>query len=168
MIQQVANAKDTKQCSASGCGRATHARGLCQKHYDQSRSRETHPRATPAAKSPRASDGTREETATTCSFPGCTSPHHARGYCKSHYSRVRRRGKSKTGKGRAGQCEIAGCSRLSVRNKRCASHLVALPGTPRRMTKVERLAEIRKRHELMKREIEKIRQSFENEKNDKR
>jgi hypothetical protein len=34
------------------------------------------------------------------------------------------------------------------------------------MTKAERLDEIRKRHELMKQEIEVIRKTFENEKND--
>ena len=162
----MSNVDKKQQCSVAGCERAMHARGLCQKHYDQSRSRETHSSETPAPTPARTVSGSGQATPTTCSFPGCTAPHHARGYCKSHYSQVRRRGKSKRTKGRASQCEIAGCSRLAVRNKRCAKHLVVIEGGPRRMTKAERLAEIRKRHELMRREIEQIRQSFENEKND--
>ncbi len=162
----MANAKETKRCSASGCQRASHARGLCQKHYDRSRSRETKPSATSAPAASRAGGGSEDAAAISCSVPGCTAPHHARGYCKSHYSRVRRRGKAKRGTGRASQCEIAGCSRLAVRNKRCASHLAVIKGGPRRMTKAERLAEIRRRHELMRREIEVIRKTFENEKDD--
>jgi len=135
-------------------------------HYDQSRSREAKAGARPAPAARSAAGGSQGLAHTTCSFPGCTAPHHAKGYCKSHYSQMRRRGKSRTGEGRAAQCEIAGCSRLAVRNKRCASHLKVIKGGPRRMTKAERLGEIRRRHELMRREIETIRKSFENEADD--
>lgn len=159
----MANADKTKRCSAPGCDRATHARGFCQKHYDQSRGREPRAGTPPPPDAPRAVARPREDAEMTCSFPGCTAPHHAKGYCKSHYSRARRRGRSKSAEGRASQCEIAGCSKLAVRNKRCATHLKIVKDGPRRMTKAERLGEIRKRHELMRREIEIIRQSFENE-----
>jgi len=162
----VAKANEKTRCSAPGCSRPVHARGLCQMHYDQSRSREAKdgPKPTPAA---RGAAGEPQRSAhTTCSFPGCAAPHHAKGYCKSHYSQVRRRGKSKSGQGRAAQCEIAGCSRLAVRNKRCANHLKVVKDGPRLMTKAERLGEIRRRHELMRREIETIRKSFENEADD--
>jgi len=162
----VADASKTKRCSAPGCGQPTHARGLCQKHYDQSRARETRPRAAPASGAPKAAGRPRQVAETTCSFPGCTAAHHAKGYCKSHYSRARRRGRSRSAEGRASQCEIAGCSKLAVRNKRCAAHLKVVKGGPRRMTKVERLGEIRRRHELMRREIERIRQSFESERDE--
>jgi hypothetical protein len=162
----VAKASKSKTCSESGCGRATHARGLCQKHYDQSRARDTRPRGATAPEPARPAGRPRQATETTCSFPGCTAAHHARGYCKSHYSRARRRGKSRSTAGRASQCEIAGCSRLAVRNKRCAQHLKVVKDGPRHLTKVERLGEIRKRHELMRREIERIRQSFESEKDE--
>ena len=146
-----------------------HARGLCQKHYDQSRSRDPHSRAASGWDAPRTATGEeaglrpREPGLTTCSFPGCSAPHHAKGYCKSHYSRAKRRGRSKGGDGRTSQCEIAGCSRLAVRNRRCAEHLKVIRGGPRRMTRAERLGEIRRRHELMRREIERIRQSFDDE-----
>lgn len=135
-------------------------------HYDRSRSRQTKAGAKPAPATCGAAEGSKKVAHTTCSFPGCTAPHHAKGYCKSHYSQMRRRGKSRSGKGRAAQCEIAGCSRLAVRNKRCASHLKVIKGGPRRMTKAERLGEIRRRHELMRQEIETIRKSFENEADD--
>ncbi len=162
----MAKNEDTTRCAAPGCESARHARGFCQKHYDQSRARKTPSHAGPEPAPPRVDARPREATATACSFPGCTALHHAKGYCKSHYSRVRRRGKSKTAEGRASQCEIAGCSKLAVRNRRCAAHLNAVRGGPRRMTKAERLGEIRRRHERMRREIETIRKSFESEKDE--
>jgi hypothetical protein len=138
-------------------------------HYDKTRSRrpgaaEDRHAAKPAGEA--ADPKARDRQRTTCAFPGCNAPHHAKGYCKSHYSRARRRGKARGSGSRASRCEIAGCSRPAVRSRRCAVHLTTPAGGPRRMTTMERLAEIRRRHELMRREIEQIRQSFENEGDD--
>lgn len=166
----MAKAATVKRCSVEGCARGSHARGLCQMHYDKTRSRESRSRA--ASPDEGASDAAprrapplalRTSSRTTCSFPGCAAPHHAKGYCKSHYSRARRRGRPRGADDRAALCEIAGCSRLAVRSKRCAAHLKVPGAAVRRMTRPERLAEIRRRHDLMRREIERIRETFENE-----
>ena len=95
-----------------------------------------------------------------CCVQGCTAPHHARGYCKSHYSQLRRRGTVQDDEAAESLCEIAGCSKPAEKNKRCKTHLS--DKTPR-MTKSERLLESKSRHELMRKEIERIRQSFEAE-----
>ena len=93
-----------------------------------------------------------------CCVQGCTAPHHARGYCKSHYSQLRRRGTVQEDEA-AGvvQCEVAGCHRAVDKNRRCTTHL---KDTTPRMTKSERLNELKSRHERMRKEIERIRQSF--------
>ncbi len=149
-------------CSAPGCTRGVHARGLCQMHYDHLRKRQ----------GVRTDDSRRAEARAgpwrkpdpfaraACSVPGCDAPHHAKGYCKSHYSRLRRRGHVReTRVSQADVCEIAGCSNPIVRNRRCGEHLQS-PNGVRHMTKDERLAEIRRRHEFMRREIERIRRTF--------
>jgi hypothetical protein len=96
-----------------------------------------------------------------CCVQGCTAAHHARGYCKSHYSQLRRRGNVQDGaEASTPLCEVAGCGEPVEKQHRCKDHLN--DKTPR-MTKSERLLEIRSRHELMRKEIERIRQSFEAE-----
>jgi hypothetical protein len=60
-------------------------------------------------------------------------------------------------------CEIAGCSSPISQGRRCTEHLKQPTDGVRRMTKSERLGEIRTRHDLMRREIERIKQTIENE-----
>lgn len=139
------------RCSHPGCTRPVHAKGLCQTHYDGAR-KKSRPRVARQAANAR------------CSVEGCTAPHHAKGYCKSHYSQLRRRGTVEQPQGESNVCEIAGCSAPVARNRRCEEHLRELPpGSPPLVTKAERMAEIRRRHELMRREIERIKQSFDAE-----
>ena len=181
----MAKTGNANECSDPGCGRATHARGLCQMHYDRLRKRDPGFSAAPPARERRAaprpafggpSGGAggsaapyryglqvRAPLQSVCSVPGCGAPHHAKGYCKSHYSRIRRRRSGAGRRGGAQVCEIAGCSNAVSQNKRCAEHLKQPTDGVRHMTKPERLAEIRHRHELMRREIERIKQTFEKE-----
>ena len=60
-------------------------------------------------------------------------------------------------------CEIAGCASPISQGRRCAQHLKQPTDGVRHMTKPERLGEIRSRHDLMRREIERIKQTIENE-----
>jgi phosphomevalonate kinase len=54
-----------------------------------------------------------------------------------------------------------------LRNRRCLRHLRSAGNEVRpRLTKAERLAEIRRRHELMRREIQKIKESLEEDQED--
>ena len=101
---------------------------------------------------------------TVCVAPGCNRPHHAKGYCKSHYSQLRRRGGlPKAGKPE-GACHVEGCKRPAVANGRCARHL-AHPGISRKraISKAERLKLITQRHDIMKREIAIINKALETE-----
>ena len=95
---------------------------------------------------------------------GCTAPHHAKGYCKSHYSQLRRHGDVEDS-ARSSLCEIAGCPRQVMEGRRCEIHLKTLsgPGAPFRLTRAQRLDEIRRRYELMRTEIERVKQSFDAE-----
>ena len=142
-------------CRIAGCRRKPHAHGLCQRHYDQQRkarsrpggSRDRRPAGSGAA-------GARTEKAAAavpappldltdklCSVAGCTSPHHAKGYCKSHYGQLRRRGRIEELPGAAG-------------------------GKVPQLSKERRLVEIMKRHELLKKEIASIHKELESEAND--
>jgi hypothetical protein len=87
-----------------------------------------------------------EEQPKRCGFPGCPNAHHARGYCKKCYSTLRRVGASAFEKLAA---EARGKS--------------GPPGKPLKMTKIERLELIKKRHDIRQKEIEAIRQSLETE-----
>jgi len=131
---------------SSGRSRSKRSTTSVRRRTAQSKDEQLSPAAAAAAKK--------------CCVPGCTAPHHARGYCKSHYSQLRRRGAVQEDDTAAALCEVAGCNRPATKNKRCKVHLN--DKTPR-MTKSERLHEIKSRHELMRKEIERIRQSFEAE-----
>jgi hypothetical protein len=87
-----------------------------------------------------------EEQSKRCSFPGCPNAHHARGYCKKCYSTLRRVGP-------------AAFEKLAAEARGKAGPA----GKPMKMTKVERLELIKKRHEIRQKEIEAIRQSLETE-----
>jgi hypothetical protein len=137
------------RCRAAGCRRKAHARGLCQKHYDEQRKSGASRRA-PAPTTKRESGRLRRAEAATagegggdrsgkmCSVPGCAGAHHARGYCKMHYGQLRRRG-----------------------------HLEEVPGADAAagssLSLDQRLVEIKKRHELLKREIANIHRTLESE-----
>ncbi len=142
------------RCKVSGCRRKAHARGLCQKHYDEQRksraSRRSGPKAAARPRSgrlpaaapppkpvvvPAAEDSLAGKL---CCVPGCANPHHAKGYCKSHYGQLRRRGRIEDMPGDAS----------------AAAPL---------LSREQRLVEIKKRHELLKREIATIHKALESE-----
>jgi hypothetical protein len=145
------------RCRVPGCRRKPHARGLCQKHYDEQRKKRTSERSrartsqrsSAARKSrkssgrlPAAAAGADEDIASKmCSVPGCASPHHAKGYCKMHYGQLRRRGRIE---------ELPGA---------------AAEATPL-LSRDQRLVEIKKRHELLKREIASIHKALASEPDD--
>jgi len=163
-------------CRMANCGGLVHASGLCRRHYDHLRSsgrrgeadgaRESGkagpPPGPPHPHPPRSADepdrGLRGAAPKTCRVPGCPGSHHAKGYCKSHYSQIRRHGQIREDlPARAGCCRFAGCSRPALfGGSFCATHRAS--ATRVRLTKVQRLALIKRRHELMKREIELIRE----------
>ena len=82
-----------------------------------------------------------------CGFPGCANPHHARGYCKKCYSLMRR----------VGEREFA---RL-VEQAPAAG--VALPGASLASGQGGRLELIKKRYEIRKLEIERIKRSLDSD-----
>ena len=138
------------KCSVPGCSRPGYAQNLCQMHYEARRKGIAGPRSSASSRN--------------CSVPGCTAPHHAKGYCKSHYGRLLRR-KGGGGDGEAarysGLCEIAGCNRVAAKNKRCEEHHEVASGDEKKvLTRAERLIEIHKRHERMRKEIERIKESL--------
>ena len=144
------------KCSVPACSRPSYAQGLCQMHYEARRK---------GLGGLRSGGGPSK----TCGVPGCTAPHHAKGYCKSHYGRLlRRKGGEGVGAARtAGLCEIAGCTRVATKDKRCEEHREgSLPEGKKLLTRAERLAEIRKRHDRMRKEIERIKESLESEQED--
>ncbi len=194
------NAEKNEQCSDPGCGRAVHAHGFCQRHYDIKRKRarseagSTARRgaadratrsssASPSSSSSARSAGSiarssgrtearpsafgtssarsRATSGSTCTVAGCDAPHHARGFCKSHYSRLRRRGEV-TGRARGKLCEIAGCPKKVSEGKRCAGH-TGQPESAGHMTRPDRLAEIRRRHKLMRHEIDRVKRTLDKE-----
>ena len=127
-------------CRIAGCRRHPHARGLCQQHYDQQRKSSADPAraAKPPVKSAAATpEPLAELDGKFCRASGCTNPHHAKGYCKSHYGQIRRHG-----------------------------HVEDLPGEtgekqPAALSKDRRLLEIVKRHEILKKEIASIHKELE-------
>ncbi|MBN1808705.1 MAG: hypothetical protein JW909_06520 [Planctomycetes bacterium] len=73
MAKKSAN-RDQTVCSVKGCSNPHHARGLCQKHYDEFRKKNRKPASSQGRK--------------TCSVEGCKRTHHAKGYCKMHYAKL--------------------------------------------------------------------------------
>jgi hypothetical protein len=144
-------------CRIPGCRRKPHARGLCQRHYDQQRKsagpgearrgappggpRPGKPAAEAAGLKPTAAEAAAALAGKLCCVPGCTSAHHAKGYCKSHYGQLRRRGR-----------------------------IEELPESPGGkaplLSRERRLVEIMKRHELLKKEIANIHKELESEVDD--
>jgi hypothetical protein len=137
------------RCKVAGCRRKAHARGLCQKHYDQSRKSRSAKRAkrskrTASAGRPASApaEGNGDDVSSKmCRVPGCANPHHAKGYCKMHYGQLRRRGRIEE-------------SEADVASERSGLSLE------------QRLVEIKKRHELLKREIANIHKALESESDD--
>ena len=74
---------DTRLCCVQGCGKPHHARGYCQRHYDEFRKNDRI--------SVRTGVSTKRKI---CSVPGCHRFHHARGYCKMHYAKIVKAGVS--------------------------------------------------------------------------
>lgn len=73
--------RSKRVCNVSGCNEPHHARGLCQKHYDELRKKDR--------KARRLGKGSpNRDKGRTCSVSGCNRPHHAKGYCKLHYARL--------------------------------------------------------------------------------
>ena len=136
------------RCKIAGCRRKAHARGLCQKHYDEKRkskaSRRSKVKATEGKPTSRKSSRRTKpvldegDDGKMCRVPGCANAHHAKGYCKMHYGQLRRRGNVEE----LPDDEVAEAPALSLD---------------------QRLVEIKKRHELLKREIASIHQALESE-----
>lgn len=60
----------------------------------------------------------------TCSVEGCGNKHSAKGYCYTHYRRMRRRGEF-------GTCEVSGCENGKDRGAMCNPHYMRkLRGAP--------------------------------------
>jgi hypothetical protein len=152
-----AKAAATPKCSVPGCSRPDYAQNLCQMHYEARRKGIPGPRSS-------------STSSRNCSVPGCTAAHHAKGYCKSHYGRLlRRKGGGADGEAAryTGLCEIAGCNRAAAKNKRCEEHQDVASGDGKRiLTRAERLLEIHKRHDRMRKEIEHIKESLAKERED--
>lgn len=148
------------RCKVSGCRRKAHARDLCQRHYDEQRkSRSRQAGARPAARPssgrlPRVApppppppkpaavpEGDESMAGKFCCVPGCANPHHAKGYCKSHYGQLRRRGRIEDMPGDTS---------------------AAAPS----LSREQRLVEIKKRHEFLKREMATIHKALESETDD--
>jgi hypothetical protein len=79
-----------------------------------------------------------DENSKLCRAPGCANAHHAKGYCKMHYGQLRRRGNVVE----LPESEVVEAAALSLD---------------------QRLVEIKKRHELLKREIANIHRTLESE-----
>jgi hypothetical protein len=149
-----AKADATPKCSVPVCQRPAYAQALCQMHYEARRK---------GLDSPKGGSSSKKA----CGLPGCDAPHHAKGYCKKHYGMLLRRkggGARGEGAGRGRLCEIAGCIRVAKKNKRCDEHQnVTVIDGEKLLTRAERLLEIHKRHELMRKEIERIKESLSKE-----
>jgi hypothetical protein len=76
-----------------------------------------------------------------CSVPGCANAHHAKGYCKMHYGQLRRRG-------------------------RIEDEPAVMASARPTLSRDQRLIEIKKRHEMLKREIASIHRALESESDD--
>lgn len=137
----------SSRCRVPGCRRKIHARRLCQRHYDEHRKKPQPARkpgrrraaAAPASPPaiPMAPPGV-DMAGKMCCVPGCTNPHHAKGYCKSHYGQLRRRGSIEgLPEDAAGQGPV--------------------------LSPEHRLLEIKKRHEILKKEIASIHKALESE-----
>lgn len=98
-----------------------HARKLCRGHYKQEAAGKTLSPLLPRAK----------YTRTECFVAGCGQKPHARGYCNTHYSQLRRgvtptlaetRRKNKTEKIKENMCAFPGCDYLWVTKNYCQAH----------------------------------------------
>lgn len=176
----------TKTCRTKGCNAPAHARGLCQRCYDQARKgsrrakrkREglckakgcrnvqhsngfckSHAGKATGASSER--DGQAQMKQLECSVSGCTNAHHAKGLCKVHYSQQRRRRRSSR--------SAAAPEPVLVPEQVAAEPAVAVAKPSRSEAAAEsraagsRLEELRRRYERMKREIARIAETFDTE-----
>jgi hypothetical protein len=143
------------KCSVPGCQRPSFAQGLCQMHYEARHKGLGGPKGGSSLKR-------------LCGIPECSAPHHAKGYCKKHYGMLlRRKGGGGESARYSGLCEIAGCNRVATKNKRCEGHQdVSAVDSKRLLTRSERLVEIHKRHDRMRKEIERIKESLASERED--
>jgi hypothetical protein len=101
------------------------------------------PAPTPAAGLPLSMISLPPESAArdkVCCVAGCPNPHHAKGYCKMHYGQLRRHGSIEPVAAGAGG---------------------AVPTVV--LSHEQRLVEIKKRHEILKREIASINEALDSE-----
>lgn len=71
-------------CPVDGCGKASCARGFCQKHYTRWQRHGDPTVRKVGGLAPRGR----------CSHPGCNEPHKAKGLCGTHYARLVRTGRA--------------------------------------------------------------------------
>lgn len=110
-------------CSVSGCDRVSHARGLCQLHYD------------------------RKYRVRVCSVEGCDNPgRHRNGWCRTHYFRWKDHGSlEKPAPKRKGEfCSVEDCDAPYYIHGFCRNHAYRLTryddplGRPVRLSEEER------------------------------
>ena len=116
-----------RTCSSAGCGERHYAKGMCLKHYRESR------KAKKAAPEPGF-----------CSVDGCDRKYLASGYCSAHWQRVKKHGDPQAHipirvKSLDGVCSVEGCNRdvfgyglCSAHRKRLKVHGDVLAGIPLR------------------------------------
>lgn len=157
--------KSKSHCAKDGCTLPGFSRGLCRKHYDEARGDKRRSKAgakkeknnvkggvkskvnekkeptkvkAKAAEAPTAA--VREDR---CAVAGCSQPHHAKGYCKLHYSRLRRGGDPKA-------APSDGETPLPRANA----------AAPAATTGNRRLELIRERYELLRKEADQVREEL--------
>ena len=112
-----------KACKVTGCRNRSHAKNLCQKHYDIQRNK----------------SAGRKKRPKRCRHKDCGAAVHANGYCRKHYDMTRRSGGRKP-RGRPpvreSRREDKGAKSASKRKTR------PLPNLKKRLEK------IKKRHAL--------------------
>lgn len=148
-----------RACKVPDCDRPHHAQGYCQRCYDIQRKKTREAQRKTAG--PTGDDSAQRgdpKAAIGCQAPDCNEPHHAKGYCKRCYSRLRRSG-GFADEPRTLRAVDSRADKGRTRGKaptRAAS--VASPATGR-----SRLEELKRRYERMRREIARIAEAFDTE-----